>query len=558
MQKVFEVKDNNINQALAEALEFINLELNNFKLNNKELINAQLMAEEALASLIEHADFNLNNFIKIKINKLFGDVKLELTAPGAEFDFLDEQAARSFDINDEDETGEALGFINNILLKSFEDKLKYKHVKNYKGGEFNQVKILASKSRHKMLYYTLAALVLGAVLGVIFKNYLSLEILNNLNNNIFTPVKTMIFSALKMLIAPIVLFSIAGCIAQFENFGEMGKVGGRLLSYIFLSSIFAAALGIAVYYLFKPFVEFGVLKSAAQTAAAAPQNINFSVKDMIVGIVPSNFLRPLLELNMLQIIFIAVIAGSAVVLSGSYAQTLRNFFDAGGALFIGMIGIIVKLIPLAVFCSVIALIIETGVESLALFVQLILIFLAALFFMIIFYLILIIICRLNPLKFIIKYAPAGLQTFALSSSSAAIPFNMDACKKLGISQKVYALAIPLGATINMNGTCIMSIIFSLLTAVLFGVEVPSSIIPSFCILVIMISVGIPGMPGVGLAFYAIFFEFLGVPMEAIGFVMGPDTIADMACTMTNCMGDVAGAVLVSKSMGLLDEKVYNS
>ena len=152
-----------------------------------------------------------------------------------------------------------------------------------------------------------------------------------------------------------------------------------------------------------------------------------------------------------------------------------------------------------------------------------------------------------------------LTSLALSSSSAAMPTNMNICtKKLGISPKLASFSIPLGATINMDGTSVFLIVFAMFLARMYGVDVTGSALMTMSVTVIMLSLGCPGVPGAGLVCLGIILENIGVPMEAVGLIMGITPLADMTSTMNNVTGDMAVSTIVARSEGLLDKKVFYS
>ena len=168
-----------------------------------------------------------------------------------------------------------------------------------------------------------------------------------------------------------------------------------------------------------------------------------------------------------------------------------------------------------------------------------------------------IIGRLNPIPFVRKYASTMLQVFSMASSNASIPVNMEACdKKLGISRKVYSLSIPLGATVNMDGTCVHLAVFSLALAKVYGVEISGAAILSLVVVIIVLSMGAPGIPGSGLICLSVLLTQMGVPVEAIGLVMGIDSLMGMFRCMSNCLGDVAATAVVARSEGLMDTQKY--
>lgn len=169
------------------------------------------------------------------------------------------------------------------------------------------------------------------------------------------------------------------------------------------------------------------------------------------------------------------------------------------------------------------------------------------------------IARLNPLPFIRKYAPSMLQVFSMASSNASIPINMEACeKKVGISKKIFSLAIPLGATLNMDGTCVHLAVFSLALAKTYGIQVTGSAMVSMIISIIILSMGAPGIPGSGLICLSVLLTQMNVPVEAVGLVMGIDSLCGMFRTMSNCLGDVAVTAIVAKSENEMDMEIYGS
>jgi len=170
-----------------------------------------------------------------------------------------------------------------------------------------------------------------------------------------------------------------------------------------------------------------------------------------------------------------------------------------------------------------------------------------------------VLARLNPIPFIQKYAPTMLQVFSMASSNASLPLNMEACqKKLGVSSKVYSLSLPLGATMNMDGTCIYLGVFALALAQMYGVPVTGAAMMSVVMSIIVLSIGAPGVPGSGLICLSVLLSQLGVPVEAVGLVMGIDPLIGMLRTMSNCLGDVAVSTIVAKNENLLDMSIYQN
>ena len=221
--------------------------------------------------------------------------------------------------------------------------------------------------------------------------------------------------------------------------------------------------------------------------------------------------------------------------------------------------LVVQFIPLASFCSILSLFLTTGSATLLSLAGMMGTFVAGLAAVALLYcLVLLVFERLNPKPFILKYMPVSLQAFSLASSSAAIPLNMEACQQLGIPSKIYSLSIPLGATVNMNGTCIYLSVVGLSLAKMYGVEISSAAMTSMCVSILVLSVGAPGVLGAGLVCLSMLLGQLGVPIEAVGLVMGIDPLIGMARVMSNCLGDVAGSLVVASREKMLDVRTYNA
>ena len=391
----------------------------------------------------------------------------------------------------------------------------------------------------------------------------------------------MFMNALMIIIAPVVFFSLVSCISQFKNLAELGRIGAKTMGMYLLTTVIAIVLAIAVFKIINPPCTGLVTDDAGQAVAeqvdetqsavadasqgdavqpsSSTGDIAKSLIDTVVNIVPSNFLSPFVEANTLQLIFLAVLCGLAVGMIGEYTVVLKEFFEACNSLFLTITQMIARFIPLAVFCSIMLMLINTGFSSLLSMLGMAATQILALALMMAIYCLLILLMgRVNPITFLKKNREGMLTAFTLASSSAAMPVNMRTCtEKLGISPKIANFSIPLGATINMDGTTIFLAITGLFCAKAYGIDVPISLLITMSITIILLSLGAPGVPGAGLVCLTVVFSNLGVPVEACGLVIGVMSILDMIITMSNTTGDVACAVIVANSENMLDKSIYN-
>ncbi len=537
------------------AAEFVQRGLEEYGLEAKAVIKGTLVAEEAIASLVAHAE--KNGTLRVNVKKFAGSITVEMSAPGSDYSLTDAMTEADV-ILDSDVGEEMLESIRNIMLTSLADGLKFSHKNGY-----NNIRITIEKNRRRFLYLTLAALIAGTLVGVVLSLAGPDAVNGALNGYILTPVKTMYINALKIIVAPVVFFSIVTCISGFSDLNELGKIGGRTTLMYLFTTLIAVAVGAGSYYLFRPGTDGGAAAAAAAAsgpAAPAGEDVELSAIDMIVDIVPSNFVKPFLENNMAQLIFLAVLCGIAVGMIGKYSEVLIQIFEALNELFMKITAMIIRLMPVAVFCSMSSMVIDLGVKTILSIFGMFATFLFGLACMLVIYIMLmILIGRLDPRPFIRKYAPVMLQIFSMASSNASIPLNMEVCdKKLGVSSKVYSLSIPLGATLNMDGTCVQLMVFALALAKVYGVTVSGSALLMMAFTVVILSMGAPGIPGAGVICLSVLLEQLGVPTEAVGLVMGIGPLIGMFLCMCNCTGDTVITTIVAKSVGELDTDKYMS
>ena len=335
----------------------------------------------------------------------------------------------------------------------------------------------------------------------------------------------------------------------------LGSVVGILvgLPYMFTSFI-AGITGVGVFYLFQPGTE-GSFVSMITKQETVGTTISFI--DTVIKIFPSNIVGAFYDNDVLQILIMGLFMGVVVNLIGEKGKILQDFFEAMNELFLKMVMLLAKLIPLITFCSVMILILTTGTDALLSLLALIGTLLVGLAVLIITYAIMILlIAKVSPFPFLKRYVPTALNVFSLSSSSASMPLNMDFCKKIGISQRVYSFTIPFGATINMDGVMVVFMTGVLFMAKTFGVTIDSSHIIILVVSGLLLSMATPGVPGAALVACTVLLNQMGVPMDCLPLVMIYLTITDMVCKVSNTTGDVAASVIVASTEKILDKDKY--
>ncbi|MBR6452395.1 MAG: dicarboxylate/amino acid:cation symporter [Lachnospiraceae bacterium] len=533
---------------IAKVTEYVRKKCEAFGIPKKELEKTVLASEESVGILIAHAKEAAE--ITVRIRSLFGKMHIELSAKGERFalkDHVDQGALFG------EEVGEAAqDMIRAILLKAMSESIRLRHIH---GG--NRITIRVQRNRKAFLVQTLGAMALAIVTGLILASAAPAAFNTGLDTYVLVPVKTVYMNALKMVVAPVVFFSIVSCIVRFTDLSELGRVGGRVLSLYLFTTFLAVFVGIGVFFLFQPGSQLPTADAIASAKEITSKTVDVSVKDLIVGIVPSDFVQPFVESNMLQLIFLAVICGIAAGLIGRYSEPVKNAFEAFNELFLKITTIIIRFMPFAIFASICSMMLNMGIGTVLSLFGIFATFVFGLFCMMTVYTLLILIVgRVNPLPFLRKYPSTMLQVFSMASSNASIPINLKACERLGIAQKIYSLSVPLGATVNMDGTCVYMAVFALALAKTYGVELTGASLTGLILSIVVLSIGAPGIPGSGLICLSVLLTQIGVPTEAVGLVMGIDSLVGMFRCMSNCTGDVAVSVMVAKREGALDMERY--
>ncbi len=536
------------NAGIGQAVDHVRAVLESKKIRGKTAAMTALNAEESMLELGAHS--GEGSQLSVYSFSFLGSVTFEFSVKGDEYDFSDGLSSSITDLLTTDDSNVADSLRRTILYKTGRN-LQYKH----KNG-VNTVRLTVSKSSQTLIV-TLGALFAAIVAGVLLAAFAPSDWNLALDGNFLTPVKNMYMNALKMIAAPVVFFSIVGCFSQQSNPSGLGRIGGKIIGTYMITTLIAVCVGIGSFFIFRPGDPSVAAGLTADVSAYTSQEVSISVKDMIVGIVPSNFLSPFIESNMLQLIFLAVLCGIAVGLIGDYSVRLRELFEALGELFLKITSLVMRFTPLAVFCSILSMVLKTGPSSLLSVAGMMGAFLFGLVIMMIVYSMILVISGLNPLHFFKLYAPSMLQVFSLASSNAAITINLEACnKKLHISPKVYGLSIPLGATINMDGTSVLLAVQALTIAQIYGVDISRGALITLAFSIILMSVGAPGVPGSGVIILSMLLSQLGVPVEGVALVIGIGPLVGMFISMCNCLGDVIITTAVAKSEKLMDLEAY--
>ena len=363
---------------------------------------------------------------------------------------------------------------------------------------------------------------------------------------------------MKMLVVPLVFCSIVCGSMSIGDTKKLGTVGVRTLAFYLATTALAICVALGMGNLLDPGV--GLDMSAISANATEVQTMeSTSMAQTLLNIIPDNPIGSLATGNMLQIIVFALIVGVILAKLGEKTETVANFFSQFNDVMMEMTMMVMSLAPIGVFCLISRTFAGIGFSAflplakymigvlLALCVQCFIVYLGLLK----------IFTGLNPIKFIKNFFPVMAFAFSTATSNATIPMSIDTlAKKMGVSKRISSFTVPLGATINMDGTAIMQGVAVVFAAQAFGILLTPMDYVTVIGTATLASIGTAGVPSVGLVTLTMVFNSVGLPVEAIGLIMGIDRILDMARTAVNITGDAVCTTIVAHQNNAIDKEVF--
>lgn len=362
---------------------------------------------------------------------------------------------------------------------------------------------------------------------------------------------------MKMLVVPLVFCSLICGASAIGDTKTLGKVGGKTIVFYLATTALAVTVAISVASIIKPGIGLDMNSIEAGEVTVSEGT---TVVDTLLNIIPDNPIGALANGTMLQIILFALIVGILLAKMGERAELITNFFSQCNELMMEMTNMVMSFAPIGVFFMLTRTFANLGFDAfvpLLKYMGSVTLGLAVQCF-IVYMILLVVFTRLNPVKFLKKFFPVMAFAFSTSTSNATIPLNIDTLEeKIGVSRKVSSFTIPLGATINMDGTSIMQGVAAVFAAQAYGIDLGIQGYLTVIATATLASIGTAGIPSVGLVTLSMVFAAVGLPVEAIALIMGIDRILDMLRTAVNITGDAVCTTIVAHQNKDLDRDVFN-
>jgi Na+/H+-dicarboxylate symporter len=373
------------------------------------------------------------------------------------------------------------------------------------------------------------------------------------------PIGDIFVNMIKMIVVPLIFFSISSAITSMEQSNSLGRIGGKSLLIYLISTAIAIIIGLFLANIFDPSQGITNTEMFGSKKEIQPKTVSFS--ETLVSMIPTNPVKAMAEGNVLQIIVFALFLGTAVNITGKKVKKVADAMSEIAEVIYSLTGIIMKFAPFGVFALIGWVVGTQDPEILKALVKVVIVVISAciLHTIIIYSLFIAGLARLNPLTFFKKIIDAQILAFSTSSSSATLPITMKVAEdKLGVSKGTANFVLPLGSTVNMDGTAIYLGISTVFVAGLVGVDLTLGNYLTVIFTATLASIGAAGIPGVALVMMSMVFASVGLPIEAIAIIAGVDRLLDMVRTTVNVTGDLAIAVVIDRSEGTFDESLFNS
>ncbi|WP_061007679.1 dicarboxylate/amino acid:cation symporter [Vibrio sp. CUB2] len=374
-------------------------------------------------------------------------------------------------------------------------------------------------------------------------------------NGLFEVGGQIFVASLKMLVVPLVFVSLVCGTSSLKDLSTLGRMGGKTLAFYVATTAIAITLALTMGTLFQPGAGADLTAASSFKSAEAP-----SLGQVIIDMFPTNPISAMAEGKTLQVIVFAVLFGIAISAAGKPGERIAAFFSDLNEVIMKLVAILMNLAPYGVLFLMAKLFTGLGLSAIFNLAEYFVVLAGTLLLhgLVTYSLMLKGFTGLNPITFLRKMEDAIMFAFSTASSNATIPVTMETAKhRMGVENRVSSFTVPLGATVNMDGTAIMQGVATAFIAQAFNIDLTMGDYLMVIMTATLASIGTAGVPGVGLVMLAMVLNQVGLPLEGIALIMGVDRLLDMIRTAVNITGDSAVTIIVAKSEGALDETRFN-
>ena len=428
------------------------------------------------------------------------------------------------------------------------------------GESVNVMNMIVGKTAGTIGETSVIALLIGALFGVVIHYWIPSGYIKDtvIVEGVLYVVGQGFIRLMQMLVVPLVFCSLICGSMAIGDTKTLGKVGVKTIGFYLVTTALAVCVALGSALLINP--GLGLDMDAVQKGTVSSTTEATSLVDTLLNIIPKNPVQSMANGDMLPIIVFALFVGIMLAKLGTRGSVVANFFSQFNDVMMEMTMAIMKIAPIGVFCLIARTFATVGFSAFAPMLKYMgnVTLALAIQCLIVYQILLFVFTRLNPFKFIKKFLPVMGFAFSTATSNATIPMSIDTLsKKMGVSKQISSFTIPLGATINMDGTSIMQGVAVVFIAQAYGIPLTMGNLATVVVTATLASIGTAGVPSVGLVTLAMVLNSVGLPTEGIALIMGIDRILDMIRTAVNITGDAVCTTIVCHQEGSLNREVFN-
>ncbi len=416
------------------------------------------------------------------------------------------------------------------------------------------------KKKKSIATIIMLAMLAGIIVGIILNGFADTPFVKTVLTGFIFKLGGMGFTyMISMIVVPIVLFSLIVGTSDMGDVVRLGRIGTKTIGWYLATTTVAIIIGLTISLMIKPGLGFDLTNYAQTIESYKAKSGSPALVDVLLNIIPKNPFKALSEGVMLQVIFFAMMIGTALTILGEKTSSIRKVFVEGNEVVMQIVWIVMKAAPFGVFCLTADTFTRLGIAAFKpLAIYMITVVIALFIHAIVVYgSLLTAVAKLNPIQFLKNFAPAISVAFSTASSNATLPVALDSVtNRCGVHKDISSFTIPLGATINMDGSAISMSCQALFLAQAYGIELTVLQLAMIVVTATLASIGNAGVPSASLILLSAILMQIGVPVEAVGILLGVDRILSMTRTTINVSGDAIVSIIVAKSEGLFDIDIF--
>lgn len=514
-----------------------------YKVLKEELIFAELVTEEFLSKAINK--INNGYDIDLSIGRTYRKTTIKINYRGSQADPYTLVSEELISDVERIYGPEAENVVHEMMRRSQSDRINMQYEKG-----LNSIKLIVTKSERAALIDSLIALGLGIAVGVIVRLVASEEVAGVIFTKIFMPLYSIFLSAIKMIMLPLVGFSLASMMVSMTGLRSFGKIGGKLIGAYLMTTIMAIVITVSLSTLICPEVFNSLSNNFG--AEVIISHTGIEALDAIINMTPINFLNSnsAYTSRILQVMFIALFVGGVAKNLDKYSEPVTTFVESGKAVFHSIINVIMRFMPFAVFGAMANIVISFDADNLMALLAWVALCIGSVIGMLLVYVIML--ACFSPFsvkKVLSTFFPVIRNAYTTASSHASMPLIVDKCEALGIAPPLYSFTVPFGTSVKMDGTCIFYVSAVLVLAMACGVNLSGDILLMILITAAILSMATPGVTGAAFACITMLLAIANVPVESIAIVLCFTPLIDPVLTLLNVMGNIVITTILLPPVG---------